>query len=108
MEHNDIDKLGVIIKTARNSRGLTREQLSERIHITLRYLMSIENENQKPSYDVLFRLVRELGISTDMIFYPESKSVDTKVEKLIRQLYQCNEREIEVISATVNSLLDNE
>ena len=69
--------------------------------------MSIENENQKPSYDVLFRLVRELGISTDMIFYPESKSVDTKVEKLIRQLYQCDEREIEVVLATVNSLLDN-
>lgn len=107
MEHNNIDKLGVIIKSARKSRGLTREQLSERIHITPRYLMSIENENQKPSYDVLFRLVRELGISTDMIFYPESKSVDTKVEKLIRQLYQCDEREIEVVLATVNSLLDN-
>lgn len=69
--------------------------------------MSIENENQKPSYDVLFRLVRELGISTDMIFYHESKSVDTKVEKLIRQFYQCDEREIEVVLATVNSLLDN-
>ena len=29
MEHNDIDTLGVIIKTARKSRGLTREQLSD-------------------------------------------------------------------------------
>ncbi len=39
---------------------------SKIIQITLRFLMSIENE--KPSYDHLFRLDRELGIPADTIF----------------------------------------
>ena len=69
MERIEIDTLGPIIKAARKSRGHTREQLAEQLHITPRYLMSIENENQKPSYDVLFRLIRKLGISADSVFY---------------------------------------
>ena len=94
MELNQIDKLGPIIKAARKSRGHTREQLAEWIYITPRYLMSIENESQKPSYDVLFRLIRELGISADSIFYPESQTNDSKLENLIRLIYQCEERDI--------------
>lgn len=93
MERNQYDKLGPIIKAARKSKGHTREQMAERIHITHRYLMSIENESQKPSYDVLFRLIRELGISADSIFYPESESNKAKIENLIRLIYQCEERE---------------
>ena len=76
MELNDFNRLGSILKAARKAKGLTREQLAEIMSITPRYLMSIENENKKPSYDVLFRLVRELGISADTIFYPERERVN--------------------------------
>lgn len=62
MEHNNFDRLTSILKTARNTKGLTREQLAEIINIAPHYLMSIENENKKPSYDILFRLVPELSI----------------------------------------------
>lgn len=106
MEHNDFDRLGDILKAARKTKGLTREQLSEMIHITPRYLMSIENENKKPSYDVLFRLVRELGISADTIFYPENKYTNTKVEQLTRLLYLCDERDLKIATAMVKTLLD--
>lgn len=105
MEHNDLDMLGPVIKSARKSRGLTREQLAESVHITPRYLMSIENENQKPSYDVLFRLIKAIGISADDIFFPESKTKSTQEEQLIRLIYECDERNIEVITAMVKTLL---
>ncbi len=107
MEHNNFDKLGSIIKTARKTKSFTRERLAEIINITPRYLMSIENENKKPSYDVLFRLARELGISADTIFYPENKHVDTKVEQLLRLLYLCDDRELKIATATIRALLDN-
>lgn len=99
MEHSGFDSLGCILKAARKDRELTREQLAEIINITPRYLMSIENENKKPSYDVLFRLVRELGISADTIFYPENQHVDTKVEHLVRLLYLCDDRELKIATA---------
>lgn len=104
---NNIDKLGSILKTARKAKGLTREQLSETINISPRYLMSIENENKKPSYDVLFRLVRELSISADTIFYPENQRSDTYINQLVRLLYLCDERELKIVTATVNALLEN-
>mgnify|MGYP000991465403 CR=1 FL=1 len=107
MELNNFDRLGSILKAARNEKGLTREQLAEIISITPRYLMSIENENKKPSYDVLFRLVRELSISADTIFYPELQHVDTKVEQLIRLLHLCDDRELKIATATIRALIDN-
>lgn len=104
---NNIDKLGSILKTARNAKNLTREQLAEIINISPRYLMSIENENKKPSYDVLFRLVRELGISADTIFYPENQCSDTHIDQLVRLLYLCDERELKIATATVTAMLEN-
>jgi Uncharacterized protein conserved in bacteria len=107
MELNNLDRLGIILKTARKAKGLTREQLAEVINITPRYLMSIENENKKPSYDVLYRLIRELGISGDTIFYPENQHIDTKVEQLARLLYLCDDRELKIATATIQALIHN-
>ena len=106
MELNDFNRLGSILKAARKAKGLTREQLAEIMSITPRYLMSIENENKKPSYDVLFRLIRELGISADTIFYPENKIINSEVDQLTRMLRLCDERDLKIVSATLRALLD--
>ena len=68
--------------------------------------MSIENENRKPSYNVLFHLIRELGISADTIFYPEGKCTKTEIEHITQLLYLCDERGLKVVAATVKALLD--
>lgn len=104
--HNDFDKLGDILKAARKNNNLTREQLAEKLGITSRYLMSIENENNKPSYSVLFRLIRELGISVDTIFFPENKYTNTEIEQLTRLLRLCDERDLKIAKATVKALVD--
>jgi len=64
------DYLGGAIKAARKERGITQAQLGERLDITLRHLKAIENSGQKPSYDLLSRIVHELDISTDTVFNP--------------------------------------
>lgn len=71
--HNRPETLGCIIKAARESAGITIEALANKVDITERYLYRIENEGKKPSFDVLHKLVRELNISADLIFYPESR-----------------------------------
>lgn len=106
MERNHFDNLGAILKNARINNNLTREQLAEKISITPRYLMSIENENKKPSYDVLFRLIRELCISADTIFFPENSTTITEVEQLTRLLRLCNERDLKIAAATIKAILD--
>ncbi len=104
--HNQPDTLSTVIKTAREKNGITIEALAEKVGITERYLYRIENEGKKPSYDVLCKLIRELSISPDLIFYPEKPSKDSEVENLLRMLYSCDERSLEVVKATAKALID--
>lgn len=95
-----------IIKAARDKSDLTVEELTDRVGITERYLYRIENEGKKPSFDVLHKLVRELNISADSIFYPEKPSKDSEVENLLRMLSACDERSLEVVKATAKALIN--
>ena len=106
MVHTEYETLGDIIKAARQKSGLTIEELANRVDISDRYLYRIENEGKKPSYDVLYNLIRELAITPDSIFYPERSTKDNEVEDLIRRLYNCDERSLEVIKATAIALID--
>ena len=78
----------------------------KRLESTERYLYRIENEGKKPSFDVLYKLIRELSISADSIFYPEKPSKDSEVENLLRMLSACDERSLKVVKATVKALID--
>lgn len=104
--HNQPETLGDIIKSARQRADITIEALADKVDITERYLYRIENEGKKPSYDVLYKLIRELSISPDSIFYPEKPSKDSEVENLLRMLSVCDERSLEVVKATVKALID--
>ena len=104
--HNQPETLGSILKAAREKAGTAIEALAERAGITERYLYRIENEGKTPSFDVLYKLIREWSISADSIFYPEKPSKDSEVENLLRMLSACDERPLEVVKATVKALID--
>lgn len=105
--HNQPDTLGTVIKSAREKAGLTVEALCERIGITERYLYRIENEGKKPRYDVLYKLIRELSIEPNNIFYPEKQSEDSEIGELLRMLAACDVRALQVIKATIRAFIDS-
>lgn len=98
--------LGDIIKNAREKSGMTIEALANKLGITERYMYRLENEGKKPSFEVLYRLVRELSISPDLIFCPEKPTKDSEVENLLRVLSDCDDRSLQVIKATAKALID--
>lgn len=106
--HSYPETLGEILKAARQRSEITVEALAEKLDVTERYLYRIENEGKKPSYDVLYKLIRELAIDANLIFYPEKPSKDSKVEDLVRMLYNCDDRSLEIIKATVKAIQDNQ
>lgn len=106
MVHTKTETLGDVIKDARQRSGLTIEELANRLDISERYLYRIENEGKKPSFEILYNLIRELAITPDSIFYPERSDKDSEVENLIRRLHNCDERSLEVVKATVIALID--
>ena len=97
--------LGEIIKYARKKQKIPAAKLSKEVGITQRYLFRIERNENEPSFDVLFKLVRALNISPDLIFYPEKSCKISEVENLIRMLSAYDECAINVLTATAKALL---
>lgn len=102
--HKNTETLGQLIKKARKQSNLTIEALADKVNVSERYLYRIENEGKKPSFDVLYKLIRYLNMSSDSIFYPEKTPKESEIEDLVRMLYNCNERDLEIIKAIVKAI----
>jgi transcriptional regulator with XRE-family HTH domain len=102
------ESLGDIVKSARTKADITVEVLANKIGVTERFIYRIENEGKKPSYDILYKLIRELSIVPDQIFFPEKQIEDSEMESLVRMLYNCDERSIQIIKATIKAALDSQ
>lgn len=97
--------IGDILKQERIRGGYTRDQIAERADIGVRYLIAIENDEKKPKFDVLYRLVRALGLEPGKIFYSEITEEDES-GRLMRLLQNCDDRDRKVIAAMINTLID--
>ena len=60
--------LGSRIKNIRNKKGLTQEQLSEKMEINPKYLSSIERGNENPTLNTLIKLSESLEVDSGEIF----------------------------------------
>ena len=103
---NEAEIFGAVLKAARQKAGLTVEALAEKVNVSDRYIYRLENNGKTPGYAVLCRLIRELSISPDLLFYLEKSVQDSEVETLIRKLATCDERAIKVAKVTIQSLID--
>lgn len=102
-----LNNLGQTLKQARTAAKLTQDELSERIGVTGRYIMALENERKVPSFEVLCKLIHTLNISAERIFYPLNTNTEDEKEQLIRQLSLCDERDLAVIGATIKALVES-
>lgn len=107
MEHLDISYLGKLYKSSRLSLNMTQETLAEKLGVTPRYIMALENEGKSPSLKNFMKLVRTLNIPADMLIYPEIQSTDDQTEQIIRMLRMLNDRDKSIIKATVQEMLNN-
>lgn len=99
------DVLGEVVKKARERAGITVEALAIEIGVTERYMYRIENEGQKPSYEVLYKLIRILSIPADTIFYPEQGEAESDIGDLLRAMCSCDKRFWDVAKATLHALI---
>lgn len=78
--------LGQAIKKARETKGMTREQLSEQLDITPRHLQSIENEGQHPSFQLFVQLITLFDISADQYIFPDTQTLKSTQRRQIDAL----------------------
>lgn len=101
----DFKPIGQAIKKAREARGITREQLSEKIDYAPRHIQAIENEGQMPSLQLFIQLVTMFDISVDQYIFPQKATEkNTARRQLDALLNNLDEKELSIVKSTVDGL----
>ncbi len=96
--------LGAKLRVARENSDLSRELVAERADIGVRYLAAIESGEKTPSVEVFCRIVRAIGVSADIVAYPESYETETEDAQLVRLIRACDVRDRRAVKAMVEAL----
>ena len=104
MPKDRLSYLGNCLRIARKSCKLTQQQLADDSCVAIKTIQNIEKGLMNPSYEVLFPIIRRLGISADILFYPEASESDERLKRMNAQYNQASPKEKIVISDTVDFL----
>lgn len=101
----DFTAIGKAIKEARLKRGWTREQLAQEVDLAPRYIMSIENKGQHPSFQVFATLMTLFNISVDQFLFSDNENEkSTRRRQLDAELDGLTEQDYIVLEATAKGL----
>ena len=69
--------VGYNIRRFREAKGLTQEQLAERLNVTRQAVSNWETEKTQPDIDTLQRIAQVLEVSVEELIYGERSSTTT-------------------------------
>jgi len=96
---------GQAIKEERENRGWTREKVAEMVDLAPRYIMSIENTGQHPSFQKFYELVTLFNLSVDQFFYPDTDAEKTtRRRQLDNMLNELEDTDFVIMSATAKGI----
>ena len=90
---------------ARKAKGISRNQLADKMNIAPRYIASIENSGQHPSLQIFYELVTLLDVSVDQFFFPDKETdKSTQRRQLETLLDSMDNKDLTVIPATAKAI----
>ena len=101
--------IGKRIRTARLSKKMTQETLSNMIDVAPTYVSSIENGHTKLSLATLLGIAKSLDTPVDQLLYDNTPVLDSKFDAVIKELTSdCSNQEkeflLEIIKSTKTAL----
>ena len=85
MPVDDLGKLGMRMRAARNEMGLTQQRLSDMCHVSIQEIAKIENGEMNPSFLILKAIIQVLHNSLDSLIISDG-SADEGAEQM-KMLY---------------------
>ena len=98
--------LGSIIRKYRKERGYTQSSLAEKMGITQRRVMYIENSQSFPKFETLCRFIEILRIPPEHLFRPIGNDTDGVVNNMVELLHSCHQEDQMLIYATLQTLIE--
>lgn len=101
----DFKTFGQAIKAARKVKGISRNQLADKLNIAPRYIASIENSGQHPSLQIFYELVTLLDVSVDQFFFVDSSTdKSTQRRQLDSLLDEMENKDLTILTATAKGI----
>ena len=82
--------LGNCIRNARISCNLTQQELADQACLAVKTVQNIEKGKMNPSYEILFPLIKRLGISANTLFDPSISAEDADIQQFIGKFQACS------------------
>ena len=89
MPKDKLSYLGNCIRQARNDCNLTQQDLADQSHVAIKTIQMIEKGKINPSYEILYPLIKRLGISPNTLFNPEISDTDEEIQRFIGKFQAC-------------------
>lgn len=90
-------EIGQKIRKYRKEKGLSQEQLAERVNISVTHMSHIETGNTKLSLPVLVDIAAVLQVRTDDLLF-DNKLNPSSTNLLLQVVQDCTPRQIELIT----------
>lgn len=103
----DFRPMGLAIKKARESQGMTQEQLADVIGRDTRTVMYHENDGQHPSLDIFYQLATMFNLSVDQYFYPDMSADEAAKKRINILLNSLNESELRLVEGIIRTIKEN-
>mgnify|MGYP003257486256 FL=1 len=105
----DFKNFGQAIKAARKAKGISRNQLADKMNIAPRYIASIENSGQHPSLQIFYELVTLLDVSVDQFFFPNKQTDKSSQRRQLDSLLdEMSDTGIRIVTATAKEIAEVE
>lgn len=97
--NTDLDKIriGKIMKTIRKSRGLTQEQVAEKLGLASRYISDIERDKTKGSLNTLVSLCNIYHITPTYVLKEYLNTSDYKEDIQLVGFYRLSKKEKQLV-----------
>ena len=98
--------LGNCMRNARTACQLTQQELADQANVAIKTIQMIEKGQMNPSYEILYPLIKRLGISPNTLFNPDITDTDEKIQRFIGKFQSCSPENRQILLNTLDCLAE--
>lgn len=105
----DYKLIGSRVKSERMRRGMTQEQMAEKLEVTIGYVSQVERGITKISLDLLARIATVLDCDIASFITKSAINSDTyMIDEILPDLRRLKGRDRRIVKSIIKAMLDNE
>lgn len=90
------------IRKAREDLGYTREQIAEKLDVSVSYMAEVERGRTGISVKMLVKICEVLGLSADYVLFGKERNTDTM---LLDKIHRIDEKYLPLLESMIKELL---